>query len=376
MKIQDITDEFGPEKILEVYDSKSGMTGFTVVDNTARGPAKGGIRMTPTVGIEEVARLARTMTWKCALADLPFGGGKSGIVADDRKISKEKKMELIRAFSRAIKPICPSQYVAAPDMNTGEEEMAEFAKANGSLRSTTGKPSTMCVRPGEKCGIPHEYGSTGYGVYHATKVIVEKLRMSMANLTVGIEGFGNVGTFAMKYLVQSGARVVAVSDSKGTVFSERGLDYQKLMDVKSSLGTVTKYPSGKILDGSKIFELPVDVMIPAAVPNAINEKNYSNVQAKIIVEASNIPMTLQVEEKLYKRGIAVVPDFVANAGGVISSYAEYKGSNPVQMLKLVEKKITRNTRLVIEYADKNKESLREAALDIAVKRVRDAMKRR
>ncbi|MBS3054238.1 MAG: Glu/Leu/Phe/Val dehydrogenase [Candidatus Aenigmarchaeota archaeon] len=368
-------DEFGPEKILEVYDSKTGMRGFTVIDNTALGPAKGGIRMTPSVSVDEVAKLARTMTWKCAMAELPFGGGKSGIIADDRAMDRDRKMEIVRAFAKAIKPICPSQYVAAPDMNTGEAEMAEFALANGRMNSATGKPATMCVRPGVKCGIPHEYGSTGYGVFHAAKVAAAHLKMGLKGLTVAIEGFGNVGTFAMKYLTESGAKVVGISDSKGTAYLPQGFDYNKMMEVKESQGTVAKYPGAKILDGPAVFELPADIVIPAAIPNSINEKNAGRIKAKIIIEAANIPMTPATEEKLHKAGILVVPDFVANAGGVISSYAEYVGKNPEQMLKLVEKKIVRNTKLVLEAAKKSKASPRAAGMDIAMRRVRDAMKK-
>jgi glutamate dehydrogenase (NAD(P)+) len=164
LEIEKFTDEWGPEKILHVHDPKVGMKGVLVIDNTVLGPSKGGIRMLPLIATEEIFRLARTMIWKCALAELPFGGAKSGIVADPKQISKEKKMEIIGAFSRALKPVCPKLYVAAPDVNTGEEEMGVFAKENGSMKACTGKPANMCVKPGVKCGVPHEYGSTGFGV--------------------------------------------------------------------------------------------------------------------------------------------------------------------------------------------------------------------
>ncbi|MBS7636721.1 Glu/Leu/Phe/Val dehydrogenase [Candidatus Bathyarchaeota archaeon] len=176
--MEKFADEWGPEKILQVYDSETKMKGILVIDNTALGPGKGGIRMTSTVDIEEVFRLARTMTWKCALAELPFGGAKSGIIADPEKISKEEKNNLIRAFAIAIKPLSPSLYIAGPDINTGEE-MAIYAIANGNLNSCTGKPAYMCVRPGEKCGIPHEYGSTAYGVFHAIMVASEHVGLNL-----------------------------------------------------------------------------------------------------------------------------------------------------------------------------------------------------
>src|SRR3989344_2055387 len=156
-------DEFGPEKIFEVYNPRVNMHGIVVIDNLSLGVSKGGIRMTPTVTVDEVANLARTMTWKNALADLPFGGAKAAIIADDKLISKEKKKELIQEFAKAIKPLCPSLYIAGPDMNTSEVEMEWFAKANGNKKSCTGKPKSLG-------GIPHELGSTGFGVAHSTLI--------------------------------------------------------------------------------------------------------------------------------------------------------------------------------------------------------------
>ena len=272
-----IFDEFGPEKIFEVYDHKSGMHGFVVVDNSALGVGKGGIRMTPTVTIDEVASLARTMTWKNALADLPFGGAKAGIVADDRNISEEKKKGIVESFSRAIKPICPSYYVAGPDMNTGEQEMRWFADANGDWHSCTGKPSSMCMRlfgkKGEKCGIPHEFGSTGFGVYHATKIAAPFAGLDLRKASVAIEGFGNVGTFAMEYLSKE-TKVVAVSDSKGIIYNDKGLEYKRLMKVKKEKGTVTAYGSGRVIKESKdIIPLDVDILVTAAIPDLIKRED-------------------------------------------------------------------------------------------------------
>jgi glutamate dehydrogenase (NAD(P)+) len=206
-------DEFGPEKILYLYDPKTKMKGYLVIDNTALGPGKGGIRMTPSVSREEVARLARVMTWKCALAELPFGGAKSGIVADPKKITLEENNAIIQAFSKALKPVCPSQYIAAPDINTGKEEMRLFVEANGSWRAATGKPEKMLLRGKRWRGIPHEYGSTGFGVYHSTKIAAEFLGLSIKGLKIAIEGFGNVGRFAAKYLHEGGAKLVAICKS-------------------------------------------------------------------------------------------------------------------------------------------------------------------
>ncbi len=369
-------DEFGPEKILEVYDPKTGMRGFTVIDNTALGPAKGGIRMTPAVTVEEVAKLARTMTWKCALASLPFGGGKSGIVADPKKISPEQKMSLIRAFAIAIKPISPSRYIAAPDINTSEKEMTEYVRANGSLRSATGKPSNLCVAPGVKCGIPHEFGSTGFGVAHATAVGAEHIKLKLNEATIAIEGYGNVGMFASEHLSKFGAKIVAVSDSKGCTYDKNGLDISVLSRIKEETGSVVNYNKDGVIGNEKLFELDVDIIIPSALPDVINKNNVNKIKSRMVVEAANIPATPEIEEILHRNGILVVPDFVANAGGVISSYAEYIGENPTRMFAMVEKKIRKNTKLVLDESKKKRIKPRDAAMKIAVERVRKGMEKK
>ncbi|MDQ1279203.1 MAG: glutamate dehydrogenase [Thermoproteota archaeon] len=372
--IEKFADEWGPEKTLYVYDPKTGMKGILVIDNTVFGPGKGGIRMLPTITVEEIFRLARTMTWKCALAELPFGGAKSGIIADPKQISKGRKMELVGAFSRALKPVCPKSYVAAPDINTGEEEMAVFAKENGSIKACTGKPAEMCVKPGVKCGIPHEYGSTGFGVVQATLIAANYLGLDVGSATVAVEGFGNVGSFVVEYLINSGAKVVAVSDSKGCIYNQKGLEYERLLKVKKEMLSVVNYEPGKVVEKRELFELPVDIIIPAALPDVITNENVDRVKAKMIVEAANIPISSEIEDVLQKRGVLVIPDIIANAGGVISSYAEYRGYNPTQMFHLVQTKIRRNTRTILEYAEENKLGLRESALNIAKERIQKARK--
>jgi glutamate dehydrogenase/leucine dehydrogenase len=361
-------DEFGPEKVLEVYDPKTKMHGFVVLFNTALGPAKGGVRMSPSACREEAFGLARAMTWKCALADLPFGGGKSVIIADPKKLTPAQKKDVVNAFARAIKPISPSLYVTAPDMSMAEEEMRIIADENG-RNSVTGKPADMG-------GIPHELGSTGFGVAYATKVAAEHLGIKLKGATVAIEGFGNVGTFTMKFLTKWGAKVVAVSDSKGMVYSEEGLNYEQLMEIKEKTGSVINYTEAEKHDGKELFELNVDFLIPGALPNVITEKNVDNVKAKCIVEAANIPMTPAIERKLHEREVLVVPDFVANAGGVISSYVEYIGGNEKDMWLMVEDRIIKNTKLVLETAKKRNILPRDAALEIAKERIRKAMKKR
>ncbi len=370
VKVDDFADEWGPEKILQVYEPETGMKGILVIDNTTLGPGKGGIRMMPTVTIQEVFRLARTMTWKCALAKIPFGGAKSGIIADPKQMSEEKKIEIVRAFSRALKRVCPSLYVAAPDINTGEKEMAAFALENGSMKSTTGKPVQLCVKPGVKCGIPHEYGSTALGVVQAAFTAANYLDgLDIDNSTAAIEGFGNVGSFVTEYFSQIDVKIVAISDSTGCIYNSEGLNYEKLQDVKSKTGSVVNYRPGKVIDNKELLELSVDFLVPAALPDVITQENVDRVKAKIVVEAANLPMRPEIENILSDRGIMVVPDILANAGGVISSYAEYRGYNPKRMLELVQRKIRQNTVKVIETALTKNVELREAAMILAKERI-------
>jgi glutamate dehydrogenase (NAD(P)+) len=359
----DINDEFGPEKIMTVYNPRVGMQGFVVIDNTALGPGKGGIRMTPSVCVEEVARLARAMTWKNALAGLPFGGAKSGIIANDKHIDEKKKKEIVQAFSRALRCISPSMYIAAPDMNMAEKEVQWYVNANGNPKSATGKPRKLG-------GLPHELGSTGFGVAQATKVAAKYAKLTLKNATVAIEGLGNVGQFAAQHLSALGAKVVAASDSRGVIYNKNGLDVIELIRVKNEEKTVTNYKDGKILESHKILHVKADILITAAIPDLVKHHDVDNMQFKLIVEGSNIPMTPEIEEKLHEKKVLVIPDFVANAGGVISSYAEHVGKTEKQMFALVKNKITKNTDSVLKAAKKKKCSPREAALELAVLRVR------
>jgi len=359
-------DEWGPEIVLDLYDPKTKMHGFVVIDNTALGPGKGGIRMTPTVTLYEDFRLARTMTWKCALAELPFGGAKGAIVFPAEQ--KEKKEQLMRAYARMAKIVAPEHWVAAPDINTGEQEMWWFADENGSLQSCTGKPADMG-------GIPHELGSTGFGVHHATLVALKHAGIDVNEAAIAVEGFGNVGSFAAKYLTEAGAKLVAASDSKGLIYNEDGLDFEKLRKVKDETRAVTNYKPGKVLPNEKIFELPVDVLIPAALADVIHDNNWQRVQAKILSEGANIPIRPHIENKLTDKGILIVPDFVANAGGVISSYVEYIKGTPADMFKEVKQRIKKNTKLVLDRTKEEDIYPRDAALEIAKERVRKAMNR-
>lgn len=375
-------DSFGPEYIVRIYDPKVGVAGFVVIDNTALGVGKGGIRMTPGVTEEEVRRLARAMTWKNALAGIPFGGAKAGLVMPKEALGKNAKgkalkKKIVEAFARKLQPLLVSKYVAGPDVNSGEEEMRWFAAAAGDWRAATGKPANYVKKGAKKGywrGLPHELGSTGFGIAHSTAIAAKLLGMNIKGARVAIEGFGNVGTFAFEHLASMGAKIVAVADSKTTAYKKDGLDYALAMETKQKTGSLSGYPGARGLHHDEIFGLAVDILIPAAVTDVINDKNKNSIKAKLIVEGANIPMREEVEEHLWNKGIFIVPDIVANAGGVISSYAEYMGYDAKKMFRLVESKVTASTAAVVKESLRAEENPRKVALRLAMHKVLRAMR--
>lgn len=355
-------DFLGPAYVIQMYNPKHNVWAFTVIDNLKRGPGKGGIRMTGTVSVEEVSRLARAMTLKCAMADLPFGGAKSGIAADPKAVSKEVKREIVTWFGKQLQMYAPTYYIAAPDINMAEEEMRWLVDGHGNPKATTGKPKDLG-------GLPHELGSTGFGVAHAAKMALEFKGIPVQGASVAIEGYGNVGIFAHKFLEEMGANIVAASDSKGAIYNPEGLKYAELLETKQTKGTVTAHEKGEKIDGKKIFELEVDVLIPAALPDVINKSNAENIKAKIIVEGANISIVPECVEELGKRGVLIIPDFVANAGGVISSYAEHMGYDEKKMFELVEEKITKSVKATLARSKETGEIPRRAAEEIVKERL-------
>jgi glutamate dehydrogenase (NAD(P)+) len=369
-------DEWGPEKVLQVYDPDTGMKGVLVIDNTATGPGKGGIRFAESVTPLEVFRLARTMTWKCAAAGLPFGGAKGGIIADPNKVDRVAWM---KSFAKMIKPYCPSQYIAATDVGTTELDMAVFAHEIGDMRACTGKPA-------EVGGIPHELGTTGYGVSVALKVALELLqdpKNSTADnstsskkeqrdkeIRVTIQGFGNVGSFTARFLDEVvGVKIVGVSDVSGFIYDKDGLNIPRLMidmrgrtklsDLRNKSqqqGNNNKNISSyhyNVLDKDEIFEVDSDIFIPAAMGGVINDNTAPKLLEhgiRIIVEAANIPTLPSADEYLNKNGVWIIPDFLANAGGVIGSFVEYQGRTEKEAFDLISYKITKNIKQVLAEA--------------------------
>ncbi len=360
MEFKLLKDDLGPEYVVRVYNPKVDLEGFLVIDNTALGPGKGGFRMTPEVNLEEIFRLARIMTLKTALYDLPFGGAKGGIVW---RGEKEKKKELVEEFAKALSPFLDkSLYVSAPDVNVGEEEIAWFVKAVNNLNSATGKPKSLG-------GLPHELGSTGLGVALATKTLAESLGLEIKGLKVAIHGFGNVGSFTFKFLTEMGAKVIALADKSAILYSKEGFDLE-LFDLAQQRKPLAEYPKGTKISEEEFWSLKVEILIPASITDVIHSKNKDLIEAQAIVEAGNIPMREEIEKELWERGIFVLPDFVANAGGVISSYVEFKGGDEKEMQELIQDKISQVAKLVIERSLKENSFPREVAKSLALERLR------
>ncbi len=370
-------DEWGPEKVLQVYDPDTGMKGVLVIDNTSTGPGKGGIRFAQSVTPLEIFRLARTMTWKCAAAGLPFGGAKSGIIADPNIVDRVSWM---KSFAKMIRPYCPSQYIAATDVGTTELDMAIFAHEIGDMRACTGKPS-------ELGGIPHELGTTGYGVSIALQTALDILKdlkvmqgQQKTETRVVIQGFGNVGSFAARFLDQNGIKVVGVSDVSGFIYSkdENGLNIPKLMKEmkgKAKLSDLQDY-GYDIRDKDEIFEIDLDIFIPAAMGGVINNKTAPKLLGKgvkMVVEAANIPTTADACEYLHNNKIWIIPDFLANAGGVIGSFVEYQGRTEKEAFDLIEYKITKNIKEVVTEAIMKEENPRKIATELSKQIVYRAM---
>lgn len=352
-------DELGPIKVVHVYDPASGLKGIVAIDNVACGPAIGGVRMAADVSSDEVFRLARAMTMKNAAAGLAHGGGKAGIVADPKTADKPR---LVRAFARAIRDLV--EYVPGPDMGTDEQCMAWIQDEIG---RSVGLPRVLG-------GIPlDEIGATGYGLAQCAEIAANFCDLDLEGARVAIEGFGNVGQHAARYLAVKGCKLVAASDSQGAVHNPDGIDVNELMQVKQRAGSVTAYEAGQQISQADLFAVPCDVLIPAARPDCINADNVAAIQAKLILQGANIPATAEAEASLYARGVVNVPDFIANAGGVICAAVEYHGGTENDAFDQISAKIRRNTKEVLTRSRDEGLLPREAAVQLARERVTEAM---
>jgi glutamate dehydrogenase (NAD(P)+) len=355
-----LADELGPEKVVHLHNAAAGLEAIVVIDNTARGPSIGGARMAPDVSLQECARLARAMTLKNAAAGLAHGGGKSVIVADPKQPVADKQ-RLIRAFGRAIAEL--ESYIVGPDMGTDESCMAW-------IRDEIGRAVGLPAAVG---GIPlDEIGATGLGLRAAIDVAKDHAGLSLKDARVAVQGFGAVGMHAARFLQERGVRLVAAADSKGTLVSQDGLDVADLIARKRRGQSVLDSPTGERYDVDAIVDVECEIWIPAARPDVLRADNVQRLKTKIVVEGANIPATPEAEQALHARGVVVLPDFIANAGGVICAAIEYHGGTQAAALAAIEDRIRDNTRAVLERTSKEV-TPRQAAVQLATERVRAAM---
>ena len=350
-------------------------TGYRVQYNVTLGPAKGGIRYHPGVSLDEVTALAAWMTWKCAVAQLPFGGGKGGVTCDPTKMSPRELEALTRRYTaEIIDAIGPEKDVPAPDVNTNEQIMAWFSDTysmhvgHTSTAVVTGKPVSMGGSLGRR-------EATGRGVMIVARESAKHLGFSLKGARVAVQGFGNVGSIAAELLVQQGSKVVGVTDWKGGIYTPNGLDIPALIAHVDTHRTVAGFTGGEPLGAADIFKVDCEILIPAALENQITADNAGDIKARMVIEGANGPTTPDATKALHERGVFVVPDILANAGGVTVSYFEWVQDrhgyfwSEKEVNERLEVKMVEAYNAVLETAQKYKVDMRTAAYIVAINRV-------
>ena len=368
-----LIDEWGPEKVVMVSDRRTGMKGVLVIDNTARGAGKGGTRMSPTLTVDEVARLARTMTWKWAAVDLFHGGAKAGILGDPKRSDKER---ILRAFARALQNEVPAEYVFGLDMGLRESDAAIFADELGDRGASTGLPRALG-------GVPYDQlGVTGFGVAEATDAATGRLDLDLRAARVSVHGFGAVGQAAALRLADLGAIVVAVATAEGTVYDADGLDVADLVRRRTEFGDAFVHQFPSVLPADAALTVPTDILIPAARQDTIDVKTAGEVTASLVVEGANLPSSQAARLVLQERGILIVPDFIANAGGIVAAaHSTAARSSPfvvdaTEIFAMITEKLRGNALAVIDKSRADGVSTHRAARIISQKRVEEAMELR
>lgn len=357
-------------------------TGYRVQHNVARGPAKGGIRYHPAVDLDEVRALAMWMTWKCALVNIPFGGAKGGVTVDPRELPLGELERLTRRYATEVAIlISPEADIPAPDMGTNEQVMA-WIMDTVSMHHGHSVPGVVTGKPVALGGTLGRAEATGRGVAIIAQAALEQIEQPIKGTTVAIQGFGNVGLNAALAFQALGARVVGLSDRSGGVYQPDGLNLTRVCDCKGETGRCVDYADAEVITNAELLELPVDILVPAAMEGQITAHNANKIRAKLVVEGANGPATPEADATLQERGIRVVPDILANAGGVVVSYFEWVQDFNRYFWDLAE--VNRNMERVLRHAfaevmataQRERATLRAAALMVAVGRVAEAMKLR
>ncbi len=353
---------------------------YIVKHRDSLGPAKGGIRMSASVTIDDIQGLAMEMTWKTALIGVPFGGGKSGIQFDPVGVSQEDKEIIVRSFTRgAMRHIGPEIYVPAPDMGTNEADMGHIRDCLAYSRGqsitngcyVTGKPIILG-------GIVGRKEATGRGVAYTVLAACKKLGLDIKQVRIAVQGFGNVGSIAAMELSEFGAKIVAVSDVTGGIKDDHGIDMKHLAGYVKDCGQICGYPAAKECTNEDVLTCDCDILVPAATQSVITNEVAPKIKAQIIAEGANSPTTPDADEILAKKNIFIIPDILCNAGGVFVSYLEYTQETQREQMTLEQVNKRLNERMnnrfeqVFDYSQKNKLTMRQAAMDIAVGRVVEA----
>ena len=376
-----------PQRILEVGvpvkmddGSLRVFTGYRVQHSNARGPFKGGIRYHPKVDLDEVQALAFWMTFKCAVADIPYGGGKGGITVDPKKLSPGELERLTRSFTRAIADeIGPRTDVPAPDVYTNAQVMAWIMDEYSRIVRHN-EPAVVTGKPLEIGGSLGRDTATAQGGFYVLENLLNKLKIKKSEITIAIQGFGNAGMNFAQILDKSGYKVVAVSDSHGGIYNPEGLDIKKVIAHKDASGSVVDFEGTKNITNEQILALPVKILVPAALEGVITEKNVGRVKADIILELANGPVALPAGERLFKRKKLVIPDILANSGGVIVSYFEWVQNlqshywEAEEVDAKLKKQITRAANHVWQMKERYGVDMRTAAYAVAIEKLVRALK--
>jgi len=355
-------------------------TGYRVQHSNVRGPFKGGIRFHPKVNLDEVKSLAFWMTIKCAAVNIPFGGAKGGITVNPKELSQNELEKLTRSYVRTISNIVgPDKDIPAPDVYTNPQIMAWFMDEFSRIQGKN-VPGVITGKPVSIGGSLGRDTATAQGGFYTLEETLRKISINKDNITIAVQGFGNAGYNFAKIAHNAGYKVVAVSDSKGGIYNEQGLDIEEVIIHKKNKGSVIDLPMSNNISNEEILELPVTILVPAAMENVITKDNADKIKAKVILEIANGPIALEASETLTKKDILIIPDVLANAGGVIVSYFEwvqnirhyYWEADKVQAR--LKEKITQATNLIWETKEKYKVDMRLAAYIVAVERLREALR--
>lgn len=358
-------------------------TGFRSQHNDARGPYKGGIRYHPQVSIDEVKALSMWMTWKCAVADIPFGGGKGGIICNPKEMSNGELERMTRRYAYAIADIIgPHTDIPAPDVYTGGKEMAWIMDTYSALKGNFVQPEVITGKPIAIGGSLGRNEATGRGIAFTVREAAKKLKINMKAATVAVQGFGNAGQFASQLVEEQGAVVIAASDSKGGVYSKGGMKITALRKHKEKTGSVVGFPGTKSINNEELLETECTILIPAALENQITGRNASKIKAKVVAEAANGPTTPEADDVLFRNKILTIPDILANGGGVTVSYFEWLQNlrreywTEAEVNERLNKNITKSFLDTYATSEKFGVNMRIASTVLAVNRVVEAIQLR